>query len=32
MQAPNPLFLKRMDEVMINFVWNWDAFFKKFRI
>jgi hypothetical protein len=32
MQAPNPLFLKRMDEVMVNFVWNWDAFFKKFRI
>ena len=32
MQAPNPLFLKRMDEVMGNFVWNWDAFFKKYRI
>ena len=25
MQAPNPLFLKRMDEIMINFIWNWDA-------
>ena len=32
MQAPNPLFLKRMDEIMGNFVWNWDAFFKKYRI
>lgn len=32
MQAPNPLFLKRMDEVMGNFVWNWDAFFKKYRL
>jgi hypothetical protein len=32
MQVPNPLFLKRMDEVMSNFVWNWDAFFKKYRI
>ena len=32
MQAPNPLFLKRMDEVMANFIWNWDAFFKKYRI
>ena len=31
MQAPNPLFLKRMDEVMSNFIWNWDAFFKKYR-
>ena len=32
MQAPNPLFLKRMDEVVSNFVWDWDAFFKKFRL
>lgn len=32
MQAPNPLFLKRMDEVMQNFIWNWDAFFKKYKM
>jgi hypothetical protein len=32
MQAPNPLFLKRMDEVMASFIWNWDAFFKKYKI
>ncbi len=32
MQAPNPLFLKRMDEVMSNFVWNWDAFLKKYKM
>lgn len=32
MQAPNPLFLKRMDEVMLNFIWNWDAFFKKYKL
>jgi hypothetical protein len=32
MQVPNPLFLKRMDEVMSNFVWNWDAFFKKYKL
>lgn len=32
MQAPNPLFLKRMDEVMTNFIWNWDAFFKRYKI
>ncbi len=32
MQAPNPLFLKRMDEIMINFIWNWDAFFKKYKM
>ena len=32
MQAPNPLFLKRMDEIIENFVWDWDAFFKKYRL
>jgi len=32
MQAPNPLFLKRMDEIMGNFIWNWDAFFKKYKL
>ena len=32
MMAPNPLFLKRMDEVMSNFIWNWYAFFKKYKI
>lgn len=32
MQSPNPLFLKRMDEIIENFVWDWDAFFKKYRL
>jgi hypothetical protein len=32
MRAPNPLFLKRMDDVMINYLWDWDAFFKKHRL
>lgn len=32
MQAPNPLFLKRMDEVVANFIWDWDAFFKKYKM
>ena len=32
MRAPNPLFLKRMDEVVGNYIWNWDAFFKKYRL
>ena len=31
MRSPNPLFLKRMDEVVGNYIWNWDAFFKKYR-
>jgi len=32
MQVPNPLFLKRMDEIIENFLWDWDAFFKKYRL
>jgi hypothetical protein len=32
MQAPNPLFLKRMDEVISNFIWNWEAIEKKYKI
>lgn len=32
MQVPNPLFLKRMDELMENFIWDWDAFFKKYKV
>lgn len=32
MQAPNPLFLKRLNEVVQQFVWDWDAFFKKYKI
>lgn len=32
LSAPNPLFLKRMDEVTKLFIWDWDAFFKKFKL
>lgn len=32
MQVPNPLFLKRMDELMDNFIWDWDSFFKKYKV
>ena len=32
MSCPNPLFLKRMDEVMENFIWNWEAFFKRYKM
>lgn len=32
MMAPNPLFLKRMDEVVQNFIWDWDAFFKRYKM
>ena len=32
LQAPNPLFLKRLDQVVDQFLWDWDAFFKKYKI
>lgn len=32
MITPNPLFLKRLDELLINFVWDWDVFLKKFKL
>lgn len=32
LQAPNPLFLKRLDMVMDCYLWNWDSFFKKYKI
>ncbi len=31
MRAPNPLFLKRMDEVVLCYIWSWDDFFKRYR-
>jgi len=32
MRSPNPMFLKRIDEAMVNFVWNWDTFNQKYQI
>ena len=32
MNTPNPLFLKRLDELIINFIWDWDVFLKKFKL
>lgn len=32
LKTPNPLFLKRMDDLMSNFLWDWDQFFKKHKI
>jgi stalled ribosome rescue protein Dom34 len=31
MNAPNPVFLKRLDELLHHFLWNWETFFKKYR-
>ena len=32
MKTPNPLFLKRMDEIIMNFIWDWEQFFKKHKL
>ena len=32
MSSPNPMFLKRLDEAMDNFVWNWDSFKQQYQI
>lgn len=32
MRSPNPMFLKRLDEAMDNFIWNWDTFTYKHQI
>lgn len=32
MNSPNPMFLKKLDEVMENFVWNWDVFLSKHQV
>ncbi|NDB36186.1 MAG: hypothetical protein EB023_12805 [Flavobacteriia bacterium] len=30
--SPNPVLLKRLDDLLIHFLWNWESFFKKFRV
>jgi hypothetical protein len=30
--APNPLFIKRLNEISELFLWDWDAFFSKYKI
>lgn len=32
MNTPNPIFLKRLDEVVSQFIWDWDSFIKKYKI
>ena len=32
LKTPNPLLLKRMDEVLVNFIWDWDEFLSKYKI
>jgi hypothetical protein len=30
--APNPLFVKRLNEITELFLWDWDAFFGKYKL
>ncbi|MCH2233003.1 MAG: hypothetical protein MK078_02035 [Crocinitomicaceae bacterium] len=32
LNTPNPLFLKRMDDIITNFLWDWEQFFKKHKL
>lgn len=31
LNSPNPLFLKRMDGIMENYIWNWNSFLDKHK-
>ncbi|UTW63024.1 hypothetical protein KFE98_02360 [bacterium SCSIO 12741] len=32
MNSPNPLFLKRLDEIMSNFIWDWGEIKDKYKL
>lgn len=32
MNTPNPIFLKRLDEVIAQFIWNWENYKEEYRI
>lgn len=32
MKSPNPLFIKRLDDIMLNFCWEWDEVKEKYKI
>jgi hypothetical protein len=32
LNVPNPLFLKRIDEMMAHFLWDWTAFNKRYKV
>ena len=32
LSTPNPLFLKRLDAIMPEYLWDWDNFFKRYKI
>lgn len=32
MNVPNPVFLKRLNELVTNFIWDWDYFLEKYKV
>lgn len=32
MKTPNPIFCKNLDEIMRNFLWDWEAFSEKYKV
>ncbi|MCB0762006.1 MAG: hypothetical protein KDC12_10830 [Flavobacteriales bacterium] len=32
LKTPNPIFLKNLDEVMRNYLWDWKAFHEKYKL
>lgn len=32
LKTPNPIFLKNLDEIMKNFLWDWNAFQDKYKV
>ena len=32
MKSPNPLFIKRLDDIMLNFLWDWAEIRSKYKI
>lgn len=32
MKTPNPILLKRLDEIMAQFIWDWEEYKEKYRI
>ena len=32
LNTPNPIFLKNMNDLMVNFIWDWSAFKDKYKV
>ncbi len=32
LNTPNPIFLKKMNEIMEHFIWNWEGFLDKYKV